>query len=93
VDGSSVFPVGGSRHHVSSRRCRAALVPDSRARADLQPRGTRGLFWLIITPALWIGSAGLLGIIVHLISAATAFHRAELQEGRPRPTRLDWRSL
>ena len=54
----------------------------------------RGLFWLIITPALWIGSAGLFGWIVHLISAATAFHRAELQDGVPRAARrLDWRSL
>ena len=53
----------------------------------------RGLFWLIITPALWIGSAGLFGWIVHLISAATAYHRAELQDGLPRPSRLDWRSL
>ncbi|MGZ3444494.1 MAG: hypothetical protein ACXWLG_02360 [Myxococcaceae bacterium] len=54
----------------------------------------RGLFWLIITPALWIGSAGFFGWIVHLISAATAYHRAELQEGLPRRvTRLDWRSL
>lgn len=54
----------------------------------------RGLFWLVITPALWIGSAGLLGIIVHLISAATAYHRAELQDGGlPRRARLDWRSL
>ncbi len=51
----------------------------------------RGLFWLIITPALWIGSAGFFGWIVHLISAATAYHRAELQEGLPRdrpPARL-----
>jgi TM2 domain-containing membrane protein YozV len=54
----------------------------------------RGLFWLIVTPTLWIGSAGLLGWIVHLISAATAYHRAEVQEGLPRiERRLDWRSL
>ena len=54
----------------------------------------RGLFWLIITPALWIGSAGVLGVIVHILSAATAYHRAELQEGLPRRMeRLDWRSL
>ncbi|MGH7483671.1 MAG: DUF5683 domain-containing protein [Longimicrobiales bacterium] len=32
----------------------------------------RGLFWLIITPGLWIGSGGLLGWICHLISAWTA---------------------
>jgi hypothetical protein len=57
----------------------------------------RGLFWLIVTPALWIGSAGLLGWNVHLISAFTAYHRAELQDGTPRALRraerLDWRSL
>jgi len=40
----------------------------------------RGLFWLIITPGLWIGSAGLLGWVCHLISAATAYSRAELKE-------------
>jgi TM2 domain-containing membrane protein YozV len=37
----------------------------------------RGLFWLIITPGLWIGSGGLLGWICHLISAITAYTRAE----------------
>ncbi len=40
----------------------------------------RGLFWLIITPGLWIGSGGLLGWVCHFISAATAFNRAELKE-------------
>lgn len=39
----------------------------------------RGLFWLIVTPGLWIGSAGLLGWVCHLISAATAHARAERQ--------------
>jgi TM2 domain-containing membrane protein YozV len=42
----------------------------------------RGLFWLIITPGLWIGSGGLLGWVCHLISAATAYGRAELIEQR-----------
>ena len=37
----------------------------------------RGLFWLIVTPGLWIGSGGLLGWICHLIAAWTAYHRAE----------------
>ena len=37
----------------------------------------RGLFWLIITPGLWIGSGGMLGWICHLISAVTAHGRAE----------------
>ena len=36
----------------------------------------RGLFWLIITPGLWIGSGGFLGWICHVISAYTAHNRA-----------------
>ena len=42
----------------------------------------RGLFWLLVTPALWIFSAGLLGWVVHVLSAATAYHRAELLQRR-----------
>jgi TM2 domain-containing membrane protein YozV len=37
----------------------------------------RGIFWLIITPGLWIGSGGLLGWVCHLIAAYTAFSYAE----------------
>jgi len=33
----------------------------------------RGIFWLIVTPGLWIGSGGTLGWICHLISAFTAY--------------------
>lgn len=40
----------------------------------------RGLFWLIVTPGFWLGTGGLLGWVCHLISAGTAFHRAELKE-------------
>jgi TM2 domain-containing membrane protein YozV len=36
----------------------------------------RGIFWLIITPGLWIGSGGTLGWICHLISAYTAYRYA-----------------
>jgi serine/threonine protein kinase len=36
----------------------------------------RGIFWLIITPGFWIGSAGLFGWPFHLISSYTAFRRA-----------------
>jgi TM2 domain-containing membrane protein YozV len=36
----------------------------------------RGLFWLIATPGLWIGSGGLLGWICHVISAYTAYRFA-----------------
>ena len=39
----------------------------------------RGLFWLIITPGLWIGSGGLLGWVCHVIAAFTAHHRANLK--------------
>lgn len=37
----------------------------------------RGIFWLIVTPGLWIGSGGLLGWICHVISAITAYRKAE----------------
>jgi len=36
----------------------------------------RGIFWLIVTPGLWIGSGGLLGWICHVIAAFTAHRRA-----------------
>lgn len=36
----------------------------------------RGIFWLIVTPGLWIGSGGMLGWICHVIAAATAHRRA-----------------
>jgi TM2 domain-containing membrane protein YozV len=36
----------------------------------------RGIFWLIVTPGLWIGSGGLLGWICHVIAAMTAYSRA-----------------
>jgi TM2 domain-containing membrane protein YozV len=37
----------------------------------------RGIFWLIVTPGLWIGSAGMLGWICHVIAAFTAYNRGE----------------
>ena len=37
----------------------------------------RGLFWLIVTPGLWIGTGGTLGWVCHVIAAFTAWHRAE----------------
>ena len=36
----------------------------------------RGLFWLIVTPGLWIGSGGLLGWVCHVVAAYTAHRRA-----------------
>lgn len=32
----------------------------------------RGVFWLIITPGLWIGTGGLLGWICHIVASYTA---------------------
>ena len=37
----------------------------------------RGLFWLVVTPGLWIGTGGLAGWVCHLVSAYTAYNRAE----------------
>lgn len=37
----------------------------------------RGIFWLIITPGLWIGTGGLFGWVCHLVAAYTAHSRAE----------------
>lgn len=37
----------------------------------------RGIFWLIVTPGLWLGSGGLLGWIFHIIAAYTAYNRAQ----------------
>jgi TM2 domain-containing membrane protein YozV len=36
----------------------------------------RGIFWLIVTPGLWIGSGGTLGWICHVIAAITAYRYA-----------------
>jgi hypothetical protein len=37
----------------------------------------RGIVWLIITPGFWIGTGGALGWLCHLISAYTAYQRAQ----------------
>lgn len=39
----------------------------------------RGIFWLIVTPGLWIGTGGLLGWVCHVIAAITAHRRARLK--------------
>ncbi len=41
----------------------------------------RGIFWLIVTPGLWIGSGGLLGWICHVIAAVTAYNYAKRRLG------------
>ena len=37
----------------------------------------RGIFWLIVTPGLWIGSGGTLGWICHVVAAYTAYAYAK----------------
>ena len=44
----------------------------------------RGIFWLIVTPGLWIGSGGMLGWICHVIAALTAYRRARRLNYRSR---------
>jgi len=36
----------------------------------------RAVFWLVVTPGLWIGTGGMLGWICHVISAITAHNYA-----------------
>ena len=40
----------------------------------------RGVFWLIVTPGLWIGSGGTLGWICHFAAAYTAHGRAQQKQ-------------
>jgi TM2 domain-containing membrane protein YozV len=37
----------------------------------------RGIFWLVITPGLWIWTAGTVGWICHIIASYTAYRYAE----------------
>ena len=39
----------------------------------------RGIFWLIVTPGMWIGTGGLAGWVCHVIAAITAHHRAKVK--------------
>lgn len=38
----------------------------------------RGVFWLVVTPGLWIGSGGTLGWVCHVASSYTAHSRAKI---------------
>ena len=48
----------------------------------------RGIFWLVLTPGLWLGSAGWFGWICHLVAAYTAYSYAESRE--PAPTQPNY---
>jgi TM2 domain-containing membrane protein YozV len=39
----------------------------------------RGIFWLIVTPGMWLGTGGLFGWVCHVIAAYTAHRRANLK--------------
>jgi serine/threonine-protein kinase len=41
----------------------------------------RGIFWLVITPGFWIGTAGFFAWPFHLISSYTAYQRAQRRVG------------
>ncbi len=40
----------------------------------------RGIFWLVLTPGLWLWSAGTLGWIFHIASAYTAYSYAKKRQ-------------
>jgi TM2 domain-containing membrane protein YozV len=44
----------------------------------------RGVLWLLFTPGFWLGTGGLLGWVCHIVSAATAYSRAQEKEPRER---------
>jgi TM2 domain-containing membrane protein YozV len=51
----------------------ALLIP--RAGQFYNGRVLAAILWLIITPGLWIGTGGLLGLLCHVIAAYTAYAR------------------
>jgi TM2 domain-containing membrane protein YozV len=40
----------------------------------------RAVFWLIVTPGLWLGSGGMLGWVCHILAAFTAHRYASQQD-------------
>ena len=48
----------------------------------------RGIFWLIVTPGLWIGSGGLLGWICHVICGHHGLQPGAAEERQPGPGAL-----
>ncbi len=40
----------------------------------------RGLFWLIVTPGVWLGTGGSLGWVCHILAAFTAYRYARARE-------------
>lgn len=48
----------------------------------------RGIFWLVITPGFWVGSAGAFGWPFHLLAAYTAWRRATHEHPPRQPPHL-----
>jgi TM2 domain-containing membrane protein YozV len=46
----------------------------------------RGIFWLLVSSASWIGTGGLFGWVCHLIASYTAHGRAKRLEQREKLT-------
>jgi Family of unknown function (DUF5683) len=44
----------------------------------------RGVFWVVVTPALWFFTQGQMGWLCHVGAAFTAFGRAERKNSRRR---------
>jgi TM2 domain-containing membrane protein YozV len=49
----------------------------------------RAIFWFVVTPGLWIGSAGWVGWICHVVAALTAYRAAERYNRREFPPSLE----
>jgi len=64
-------------HHPGTAAVLSAIIPGVGQiyNADF----VRGIFWLIVTPGMWIGTGGLLGWVCHVIAAMTAHHRAKVK--------------
>lgn len=48
----------------------------------------RGIFWLVVTPGFWVGSAGAFGWPFHLLAAYTAWRRAAHEDPPRQPPHL-----
>ena len=73
---SAAPPVGvAQRYRPTSAAVLSLLIPGI---GQIYNRDyLRGIFWLVVTPGFWIGSAGLFGWPFHLISSFTAYRRAK----------------
>ena len=74
MDAGSILQRGVTREASGYRR--SMERPDARVGQIYNGDFLRAIFWLIVTPGLWIGTGGMFGWICHVIAAMTAYHRA-----------------